>query len=71
MSLQQRAPIAWWIGELTLNSLGFSLLWFESCSGHMWESHGWSVGFSLGSPFFAHLLMNDQLDISEIFLKGP
>ena len=24
--------------DRTLNPLGFSLLWFEPCSGHMWES---------------------------------
>ena len=33
-----RAPVAWWIRELTLNPLGFSPLWFEPRSGHMWES---------------------------------
>ena len=33
-----RAPVAWWIRELTLNPLGFSPLWFEPSSGHMWES---------------------------------
>ena len=33
-----RAPVALWIGELTLNPLGFSQLWFEPRSGHMWES---------------------------------
>ena len=33
-----RAPVAQWIRELTLNPLGFSPLWFESHSGHMWES---------------------------------
>ena len=27
-----------WIRELTLNPLGFSPLWFEPRSGHMWES---------------------------------
>ena len=26
------------VGELTLNSLGFSPLWLEPRSGHMWES---------------------------------
>ena len=31
-------PVAWWIRELTLNLLGFSPLWFEPRSGHMWES---------------------------------
>ena len=32
------APVAWWIRELTPNPLGFSPLWFEPHSGHMWES---------------------------------
>ena len=32
------APVAWWIRALTLNPLGFSPLWFEPSSGHMWES---------------------------------
>ena len=34
----QRAPVAYWRGELTLNPLGFSPLWFEPRLGHMWES---------------------------------
>ena len=56
---KMRTPIAWWIGVLTLNPLGFSPLWFEPRSGHMWESqvlltHG-QVVFFLGSPVFAHL----------------
>ena len=69
---------SWWaklIGELTLNPLGFPPLWFEPCSGHMWESQvlltdGQVVFF----PWFFSFrppLMNDWLDISEIFLKGP
>ena len=33
-----QGPLAKWIGELTLNPLGFSPLWFEPRSGHMWES---------------------------------
>ena len=37
-SEMRRAPVAWWIRELTLNPLGFSPLWFEPRSGHMWES---------------------------------
>ena len=37
-SRKQRAPVAYWIRELTLNPLGFSPLWFEPRSGHMWES---------------------------------
>ena len=32
------APIAWWIRDLALNALGFSPLWIEPRSGHMWES---------------------------------
>ena len=32
-----QAPLAYGIGELTLNPLGFSPLWFKPCSGHMWE----------------------------------
>ena len=35
------------------------------------SAYGWSGGFSLGSPGFCPPLMNNQLDISEIFLKGP
>ena len=31
-------PVALWIRELTLNPLGFSPLWLEPRSGHMWES---------------------------------
>ena len=38
LTTHQRAPVAWWIRELTLNPLGFSPLWFEPSSGHMWES---------------------------------
>ena len=33
-----QAPVAYWIGELTLNPFGFSLLWFEPRSGQMWKS---------------------------------
>ena len=36
--------------SLTLNPLGFSLLWFEPRL-----EHGWSGGFSPGSPVFTHL----------------
>ena len=35
-----RLPVAQWIGELTLNPLGFSSLWLEPRWGHMWESQG-------------------------------
>ena len=53
------------IRELTLNPLGFSPLWIEPRSGHMWESQvlltdGQVV--SPGSPVF-----NDRLDISDFF----
>ena len=40
-SVRQRtvqAPIVQWIGELTLNPLGFLPWWFEPCSGHICES---------------------------------
>ena len=66
-------PVARWIRELTLNPLGFSPLWFEPRSGHMWESQ---VLLMDGQVFFHRFsgfrppLMNDRLDISEIFLKG-
>ena len=32
------APVAQWIGVLTLNPLDFSPLWFEPRVGHIWES---------------------------------
>ena len=35
------------------------------------SAYGWSGGFSPGSLVFCPPLMNDPLDISEIFLKGP
>ena len=35
------------------------------------SAYGWSGGFSPGSPVFRPPSMNDRLDISEIFLKGP
>ena len=71
----KRAPVAEWIRELTLNPLGFSPLWFEPSLGHMWESQvlltdGQMVFFS-GYSGFRPPSMNDRLDISEIFLKGP
>ena len=76
LSTTQAAPIAWWIRELTLNPLGFSTLWLEPHSGHIWESQvllmDGQVVFPPGSPVFSSPpLMNDQLDISEKFLKGP
>ena len=55
----QLASSALWIRKLTLNPLDFSLLWFEPCSGHMWESQVLLMdgqgGFSPGSPVFVHL----------------
>ena len=63
------------IRELTLNPLGFSPLWFEPRSGHMWESQvlltDGQVVFLRVTSGFRPPLMNDRLDISEIFLKGP
>ena len=56
-----------------MGHLGFSLLWFEPCSGHMWEAKfciqmvRW---FSPGFSGFRPSLMKDWLNISEIFLKG-
>ena len=58
---------------MTLNPLGFSLLWFEPHSGHMWESQvllmDGQVVFFPGFSSFCQTLMNNQLDISKIFLK--
>ena len=70
------APIALWTGELTLNPLGFSQLWFQPSSGHVGKpssAYGWSGGFFFPGSllFFSPPLMNDWLNISEIFLKGP
>ena len=48
--------------------------WFEPRSGHMWENQVLLTDDQLVLPgFFGFrpLLMNDRLDISEIFLKGP
>ena len=51
-----------------------SPLWFEPCSGHMWESQvlltDGQVGFFPGFSSFRPPSMNDWLDISKIFLKG-
>ena len=69
-----RAPVAWWIGELTLNPLGCSPLWFEPRLDHMWESQALPMDGQVFFPGFSGFrppLMNYQLDISEIFLKGP
>ena len=45
--------------------------WLGSYVGKPSSAYGWSGGFSPGSPVFAPPSMNDRLDISEIFLKGP
>ena len=53
--------------------MSFSPLWFEpavACEKPS-SAYRWLDGFSPGSPVFAHLLVNDRLNISEIFLKGP
>ena len=71
------------IGELTLNPLGFSPLWFEPRFRFLTAVVRASLGSHLGKHkfclriirwFFSGVrlpLMNDRLDISEIFLKGP
>ena len=57
---------------INLNPLGFSPLWFELCSGHMWESQ---VLLTDGQVVFPQVLqfwptlINNQLDVREIFLK--
>ena len=43
-------PVAYWIGELTLNPLGFSPQWFEPCSGHMRESQVLLTGSQVVFP---------------------
>ena len=55
--LRRRAPIAYWIGELTLNLLGLSSLWFKPCLGHMWESQV--------------LLTDGQVDFSRVLWFSP
>ena len=64
-------PVAWWIGELTLNPLGFSPLWFDPSSGHIWGSQVLLTDGQVFFPGFSGFrppLMNDRLDIiSEIF----
>ena len=47
-----------------------SSLWFESRSGHMWESQV-LLSDDLVFSGFRPPLMNDRLNISEIILKGP
>ena len=69
----KRVPVGKWKGELALNPIGFTPL-FEPRSGHLWESQ---VLLTDGQVVFPRVLgfrpplMNDRLDISEIFLKGP
>ena len=75
LSISAGGPIAWWIGELTLNSLCFSPLWFKPSSGHMWESQvlltDGQVFFSPGSPVFTHLhqIQTVQIQISWLLQK--
>ena len=62
-----------WIGELSLNPLGFSPLWFEPRSGHMWESQVLLMDGQVVFPrvlWFSSTFDEDRLDISKIFLKG-
>ena len=58
-----------------LNPLGFSPLWLEPRSGHIWESQDLLTDGQVVFPqvlrFLRPPLMNDCRDISEIFLKGP
>ena len=59
--------------SLVDNTLGFSALWFEPCSGHMLESQVLLIDgqvFFPRFPGFRPPLLNDCLDMSEIFLKG-
>ena len=59
---------------LTLNPLGFSPLWFDPRSGYMWESLVLLMDGQVFFPGFSGFrppLMNDRLNISEIFLKRP
>ena len=68
-----QVPLAWWIGEMTLNPLGFSLPWFKPCSDCMLEGQ---VLLMDGQVVFPRVLRFSPtfderwLDISEIFLKG-
>ena len=67
-----RTPIVQWIGELTLNPLGFLPLWFEPCHGQCVKAKFCLLMvrcFFPGFPGFRLPLMNDRLDISGIFLK--
>ena len=57
-----------------LNSSGFSPLLLEPSSSHMWESQVLLTDGHVVIPRFSIFrppLMNDHLDMSEIFLKGP
>ena len=47
---------------------------FDPCSGHMWESQVLLTDGQVVFPRFSGFrppLMNDRLDVSELFLKGP
>ena len=69
-SLGWEGLVAEWIGECTLNPLGFSPLWFELGShlGNPSSAYGCPGGFSTGFFIVRPSVMNDWLDISEIFL---
>ena len=57
-----------------VNPFGFSPLWFEPHLAHVGKpspAYGWSGVFFPRFSGFCPPLMNNQLDISEIFLKGP
>ena len=54
-----------------VNPLGFPQLWFKPCSGHMWESQVLLTDGQVVFPRFLGFrppLMNNQLNISDIFL---
>ena len=52
----------------------YMTVWFKPRSDHVGKpssAYGWLGGFPPGFSGFRPPLMNDQLDISVIFLKGP
>ena len=62
------------INRLWCSKQIFSPLWFKPSSDHMWESQVLLTDGQVVFPGFSSFrppLMNDRLDISEIFLKGP
>ena len=70
----ESTPVIKFNRELTLNPLGFTLLWFKPSLGHMWESQVLLTDgqwFFSGYSGFRPPSMNDQIDGSEIFLEGP